>query len=343
MKKLILAILFLFTVSLSFGQQNYESIEEYDSMMDSSNFQEVISTIQKKDPSTVTEMEHFYLGVAYFYLENDEEAQKYLKLAIDEMPDFFGPYYYLAGIYFYSDKYDEALPYYNKCLEIKDNFPLVYNYLGYIYQAKNNLEKSLECFLKYHELEPNPEAIYNLAYNFYLMSDFENAVRYAKEYYESDKNSFSIANILVCSLYSQGKYEEAEPYKNQLIKIWSHTKDRSIKNQKFFILYSFEHAGYEIDVYEKFSKKGNFYYPMTCNIKKNGNVIKTVNLEYDAITEELTGKTAYFVGIDEPAKKKHSTLDIVLSEYPTFDDFIEIVKDALDGKYGVAASSQNKK
>ncbi|MBR6144547.1 MAG: hypothetical protein IKQ23_09705, partial [Treponema sp.] len=101
--------------------------------------------------------------------------------------------------------------------------------------------------------------------------------------------------------------------------------------------YSFTHNDYEIDVYEKFDQSGNFYYPLTCNVCSNGKVIKTVNLEYDAVTEKFG--TPYLLGMDEIESETHYTMNIGFDEFPDFPVFIKYVKLILDGKVNVGASS----
>ena len=89
---------------------------------------------------------------------------------------------------------------------------------------------------------------------------------------------------------------------------------------------------------KNFDQSGNFYYPLTCNVCSNGKVIKTVNLEYDAVTEKFG--TAYFIGMDELEPKRHLTTNIGFSKFPSFPDFIELVKLAVDNELEIGSSSE---
>ena len=106
----------------------------------------------------------------------------------------------------------------------------------------------------------------------------------------------------------------------------------------FFFVYSFEHNGYDVNVYEKIVQKGPFYSPFTCNVKSKGKVVKTVNLEYDALLDE----SFYVIGINDLKTNTHYTTDSFFREKPEFPVFIDYVKRAIDGELENVASSTRK-
>ena len=337
MKKLLLTLALSLATSLCFAQgKNYVN-ERFEKLDKEEQFESIIKEIEENSQEPYSVSDYFYLGLANFRMEKDDEAQKYFKLAIQEDPTFLRPYYYLAGSFLYTEKYEDAIANYNKCIELDKNFSSAYKMLGMIYEMQDDYPSALENFTKSYELEKTPESTYQMAYTLYKLNEYKKAEPYVESYLEYDKNSFSMTNIMILILYSNGEYEKASTYEKQIRKIWETTSDESIKKQPFFIIYSFNYNGYDIDVYEKFDQSGKFYYPLTCNVCSNGKVIKTVNLEYDAITEEFG--TPYLLGMDEIESKTHYTMNIGFDEFPDFPVFIKYVKLVLDGKVNVGASS----
>lgn len=338
MKKLLLSILITFMAFTCFAQKNDFINEKYELLDQQRQYEAIINSIKESDESLYTASEYFYLGLAYFRLEQDNEAQKYFKTAIQKAPDFSRAYYYLAGSYYYTNKFSEAIKNYQKCVELNKNDSNAYRMLGLIFEKQGNYKKALENYSQFYEIEKSPDAAYSMAYILYEMKEYKKSRPYVEEYLESNKDSFSMTNLMILILYSNGEYQAAQKYEERLRTIWNQSTDQNIKQQSFFFLYSFAHGKYEVNVYERFDQSGEFYYPLTCNVCLNGKVIKTVNLEYDAVTEEFG--TPYLLGIDEFNPKKHFTTTIGFSKYPEFDEFIKYVKLAIDNKLDIGASSE---
>ena len=322
---------------LCFAQNNTFVDEKYELLDKQNKFEEIINSIKESDESSYTATEFYYLGLAYFRLQNDDEAQKYFKIAIQKAPEFINSYFYLAGSYYYTNNFSEAIDNYLKCIEVDKKDSKSYQMLGLIFEQQGDYKTALDYYSNFYKIEKSAEAAYNMAYLFYEMKEYKKAMPYAKEYLKSNKDSFTMTNLMILILYSNGKYKNAAKYEEQLRTIWNQSTDESIKSQPFFIINSFLYDKYEIDVYEKFDLSGNFYYPLTCNVKQDGKIVKTVNLEYDALTAELG--TPYLLGIDELNPKKHITTNIGFSKYPEFPDFIKFVKLAVDNKLDISASS----
>ena len=87
----------------------------------------------------------------------------------------------------------------------------------------------------------------------YEMKEYNKAKPYVEEYLKTNKDSFSMTNLMILILYSNGEYKNVKKYEEQLRTIWKQTSDESIKKQAFFILYSFSYDKYEIDT-EKLNK-----------------------------------------------------------------------------------------
>lgn len=339
MKKMLAVIIMALTSLLCFAQSKRFINEKYELLDQQGQYEAIITSIKESDEAAYTATDFFYLGLAYFRLENDNEAQKYLKMAIQKDPDFSRPYYYLAGSYYYTNNLSEAINNYLKCIELNENDSKSYQMLGVIFEKQRDYKRALEYFSQFYEIEKSPDAAYRMAYILYEMKDYKNAKPYVEEYLKSNKDSFSMTNLMILILYSNEDYKNALKYEEQLREIWKQSTDESIKNQAFFIINSFSYDKYEIDVFEKFDLSGYFYYPLTCNVWLDGKIIKTVNLEYDAVTEEFG--TPYLLGIDELNPKKHLTTNIGFTKYPEFPEFIKFVKLAVDNKLDIGASSES--
>ena len=337
MKKSLIILLMIFAAAFCFAKDENYFVEKFELMDQQGDYDSIIAEINQKEEASYTVSDYYYLGLAYFRKENDYEANKYLKIAIQKAPDFPKAYYYLAGTFYYMNNPSEAITYFKKAIELDSTLTGPYQILGNIYESQHDYKTALDYYSKFYELEKSPSAVYQMAYVYYELNDFENAKPYVEEYLTYDKNSYSMTNLMILILYSIGDYTEAVNYENQIREIWKNTEDESIKNQNYFFIYSFDYNGYNVDVYERFDLSGKFYYPLTCNISKNGKSLKTINLEYDAITEEFG--TPYFLGIDELEQRRHITLNVAFQEFPEFSDFILCVKYALDGKLEESASS----
>ena len=337
MKKAAVVLILLLNWCLCSAQDANYIIEKYEALDRQEQYSSIISEIRGADESTYSASEYYYLGLAYFRLEDDAEAQRHLKIAVQKAPDFTAAYYYLAGSCFYTENYDEAISYYEKCIELDNAYSKAYRMLGAIYESTGDLDKALANYSRFHELEKSPEASYWMAYILYKMKEYQKAKPYAEEYLKHDENSFSMNNLMVLILYSEGKYRKAAKYEERLKEVWRNSNDESIRKQSFFIIHSFAYKGFSVDVYEKFDQSGDFYCPLICDVTANGKIIKTINLEYDAVTAEFG--CPYFLGVDETETKIHRTSEIGFKKYPKFDDFIKCVKLILDDKVQFGASS----
>lgn len=343
MKKLIAILLLTFTVGLGFAAKANYSVEKYNLLDQQQQYQEIINDITQKDESEFTTSDYFYLGLANFRLEKDEEALKYFTIVTQNDPSFSSSYYYIGGIYLYSREYDKAIPYYEKCIELDDKDAQSYEWLGTIYETLGDYQKALEYFSKFYSLDKkNPDALYHMAYTLYVLNDLGKAKTYAENYLKQDKTSYAMNSIMIMCLYSKGDYKKAQKYENQLIEIWKNSQEDYIKEQSYFKLYSFSYNGYDLSVYKKLDQTEIFYDLLVCNVYKDGTLIKTVNLEYDGLTVQILGGAAYFIGTFDIESRVHSTASIAYEKCPDFPEFIKCVKLAVDGKLEISASSIRK-
>ncbi len=331
MKKFVLSIILYLMAFCVFAQQNQYRNKKYDSLEKKKDYRAIISDIQDKHAVVYSTSDYYYLGVAYFHLENDAEAQKYLNLAIEKDPNFMEAYDYLGGSHYFDGNYDEAIKNFKKCIELNPKYPQPYEMLGEIYESYENYEQALHFYLEYRKLKNTSEVNQRIACIYYKLNATGKAVPYLKEYLKHDKNSFSMTNMMVMALYCEGNYKEASKYEKKLTKIWNSTKDVSIKKQNFYKIHSFYYNECSVDICKSFLNKGNANSTLTCNIKKDGVVVGIVTLEYDSLSNK-TGGPSYFIGIDDLSEGIHYTTAIGFRNQPDFDELINVIKKILDGK-----------
>jgi tetratricopeptide (TPR) repeat protein len=80
---------------------------------------------------------HYNLGIAYFNLENFDDALKSCAIALDLKPDYKHCYYNMGLIYEARDQLKSALEHYQRALDIDPNFT-------YAKQAINELKQRVD-------------------------------------------------------------------------------------------------------------------------------------------------------------------------------------------------------
>ena len=94
---------------------------------------------------------NYYLGRAYFYLDNEKLSKEYYKKSVNGLirfteanPDYSDGFYLLGNAYFATGQNDEAITAYERCLKITPRFARVRYNLGYVYFQKGNKDAARE-------------------------------------------------------------------------------------------------------------------------------------------------------------------------------------------------------
>lgn len=132
---------------------------------------------------------YFALGLAYYGLNNLEEAIKYLEMAISNGCKMEECFYIAANIYdelglgVDSEETKKALEYYNKALEINPNSLYSMVNIGTIYEHNDIDDKALEYFYKTYQLdkEKKTNAAYNLGVTYTKLKKYDEALKYYLE------------------------------------------------------------------------------------------------------------------------------------------------------------------
>jgi superkiller protein 3 len=112
-------------------------------------------TIEPNDGET-----NYYLGRAYFFLDNDKLSKDYYRKSVNGLiqftknnPDYSDGFYLLGNAYFATGQNDEAIQAYQECLRIAPRFARVRYNLGYVYYQQGNKTAAREQYNILQELD----------------------------------------------------------------------------------------------------------------------------------------------------------------------------------------------
>ena len=94
------------------------SFDSYEEMLDYGAYDEIIDEISSHE-QPYSAVENYYMGIAYFAMEDFDSAAEYLAKTVEMVPDFLEARDTLAGVYFYAGKKEESIAELKKCIEIK--------------------------------------------------------------------------------------------------------------------------------------------------------------------------------------------------------------------------------
>jgi tetratricopeptide (TPR) repeat protein len=160
-------------------------------------------------------MDAYNKGTLFLHENKLDEAEKYLKEAIDLDPMFADAMDHLGLVYRRQKRYDEAEEIYLRSIEINKKNTVPYQNLAIIYQLKKKPNDAFEQYKKIIEIDPeNPESYYGIGGLYHTAEDYESSIIF---FDEAIKKYTAISSDLVYdALYYQGinyyrikKYDEA--------------------------------------------------------------------------------------------------------------------------------------
>ncbi|MDR2754349.1 MAG: tetratricopeptide repeat protein [Planctomycetaceae bacterium] len=147
-----------------------------------------------------------------------DEAEKYLKKAIQLDPLFVDAMDHLGLVYRRQNRLDDAKEIYLKSITINDKNLVSYQNLAIVYRLQNKLDEAFELYIKMIRIdENNPEPYYGIGELFFITADYEKALAFfdkALELYV-DQNSPLVYDVFCYkySIYYKTKnYDEALKY-----------------------------------------------------------------------------------------------------------------------------------
>jgi tetratricopeptide (TPR) repeat protein len=170
-------------------------------------------------------MQAYTTGTRFLWENNLDEAEKYLKEAVELDPLFVDAMDHLGMVYRRQDRFDEAEEMYLRSISINDKNIVPYQNLAVVYRIKGRLNDALELYKKMLNIdEKNPESYYGIGELFYVVGEYEKSMpffdRAIELYIEQDSivvyDAFYYKGMIY---YRMNIYDEALKYLEEVQKI----------------------------------------------------------------------------------------------------------------------------
>ena len=344
MKKLFVLLAMLICSGLVFAQDvasTFEYDEEYEEMLEYGEYEDVIEDISTHE-QPYSAVDNYYMGIAHFALEDFDAASEYLAKAVEMLPEFLEARDTLAGVYYYAGKKTEAEAELKKCIEIDPKYTRAYFLLEGLYEADNRYDECLSLLKKMSSFTTGvdlEEVYYYMALIYIQKEDYDNAELAAARAVGVNDGRFQTMTALVYALYLQKKYGEAKPFEHLVKSIWRNSDDMQIAFQQDFYMDSFVYKGFKVDVYETLSEADMPYCYWCAEVYDENKVsVRSINLESN---EEIREKgKAYVISSENYAESCREISDIEFAALPSYEEFIKIVKDGIDGQINYVKSEK---
>ncbi|MBR6295373.1 MAG: hypothetical protein IKR40_02705 [Treponema sp.] len=345
MKKIFIMFAMLICAAFAFAQTETQSAfeydEEYEEMLEYGEYEDIIEDITERgEPYSAAD--NYYMGIAYFATEDFESAAKYLEKTVEMLPDFLEARDTLAGVYYYAGEKEKSIAELKKCIELNPEYTRAYFLLEGVYEAEGRTDECLSLLKKMTTFTTGvdlEEVYYYMTLLYIQKGDYDSAERAASRAVGVNDGRYQTMTALVYTLYLQKKYSEVKPFEHLVKSIWRQSEDMQIAFQQDFYMDSFTYGGYKVDVYEILSEQ-DFPYNYWCAevYDMNKVSVRSINLES---TEELRkeGK-AFVISSENYAGSCREVTDITFDKLPSYEEFIKIVKDGIDGKLNYVSSEK---
>jgi superkiller protein 3 len=169
-------------------------------------------------------MQAYITGSKLLRENNFNEAESYLKEAIELDPLFVDAMDHLGMVYRRQNRLDEAEEMYLRSISINDKNLVPYQNLAIVYRLKNRLNDALELYKKMMSIdENNPEPYYGIGELFYMVGDYEKSMPFFDKAIELyiKQNSTVVYDAFYYKgmiYYRMGNYDEALKYLEEVQK-----------------------------------------------------------------------------------------------------------------------------
>jgi tetratricopeptide (TPR) repeat protein len=167
----------------------------------------------------------YYVGLAYYMLENDNESLKYMDLSIEKDNQDPAPFFIKASTLNYMGKYDNAISNFETAIKLNPNDVKSYNGLGDSYYQKENYQKAVEAYLQATKLPNCPERTFYMVGQVY--SDLNDNKKALEAFYQSKSKINPKSEYYVNSLFNiglleslDGNYQKSEPIFKEIIELF---------------------------------------------------------------------------------------------------------------------------
>lgn len=164
---------------------------------------------------------YFEIGIAKKKGGEMEEAEKWLKEALERNPEHPRALSELGEIYMEKEDFDRGIEFFKKGIALDDELPKAHFNLGFIYQELGEYEKALNHYKRASEIKPDMEEVFYQASLILIEeSKWNDAIEILNSLIELH-GSFEIFGYTLSALskFMLGKLEEAESDSNQATEI----------------------------------------------------------------------------------------------------------------------------
>jgi tetratricopeptide (TPR) repeat protein len=163
-----------------------------------------------KDPEKDPQNQYDKAVISFRY-NLEDEALKYLNLALSLDPVHAPSLLLLGNIEFKKEKYGEAAAAFQKYLEIRPNDPEAHVGLGLTYEKLGMADNTEAEYLKSLAIDGNANAAFGLAKLYYEQNKLEAALEYAKKAVQKNSQSPAYYNLQGVILNQMHRYADALP------------------------------------------------------------------------------------------------------------------------------------
>jgi tetratricopeptide (TPR) repeat protein len=332
MKLSFFAVLFYVALSNVYAQINHNEV--YNNALERIKNKEYLEAINllRLIENDENHLVHYNIGYCYYFLENDELAQRFLRRSLEINNNHVESYGYLGMSYFFTNRLNEAEEAFLRCVELKNDNYKDYYFLGKIYESRNIFDIAIGYYikaLKYNEFDFQTN--YSLANIYFDNDDYANAKKYFEVCDIINNRIYPVVNCLIRIKYRQNDLENVEELKKRLRNIKQTSDNENLMRLSRFTIDTFIHNNLHIFVEESFNLSGDLYYHWVFRIcDDKGNLIKTVNLETSLGLREFG--TAYIVGMDQykDDRRIHQTTNIGFVQLPEYNIMKNIVIEEIE-------------
>ncbi|MEC5395312.1 tetratricopeptide repeat protein [Bergeyella sp. RCAD1439] len=166
----------------------------------------------------------YYIGQAFYMLENDKECLKFMDLSIKKDNQNPAPFFIKASTLNYMGEFDEAIVHFQKAIKLNPNDVESLSGLGDAYHQKGDYIKAAESYLKATKLPDCPERTFYMLGQMY--SDSKDTEKALEAFCQAKNNINPTSEYYANSLFNIGlleslkkNYAKAEPIFKEIIQI----------------------------------------------------------------------------------------------------------------------------
>ena len=366
-------ILFIGLINICVSAQDSLTIS-YKVMYDTRQYDRIIESY-KQNKNEVTAKSLYYVGMAYYMKEDDNNCLKFMDLSIgkdDSDPDahyikgktlsYLSKFekslvsykkaialypessHYYSGIgdsYYNLNKLDKSLMAYKKATEQEDAIDRPFTMIPQIYAAKNDSLNALKWFyISKNKISKSTEsyitALYNIGLYEFFKNNYDQAETHFVELIKLKPTDYHSYAKLIQTYYGKKEYDKAEPFRKKLYQAYHNgLLEGNLKNM--FCFDQFEWNNKSIQVYERFhEEKGKLYYKhLFYVLNENGQIEDRIQTENSPMSLAMGGPK-YAIGMDKNGT--HSTFTFINEDFK-YEDLKEIVIKILEKRMKATSSS----